>query len=285
MPPRRPSVLRACAADFATTAAFLLFSSLWGEAALRLAPAAGVSTFVAGLAVLGVGLAVFAPAARSIGRLAGLGRGSAPCFNPAHSLALAAAGKSVGGPVKDALSRGAAQTVGALAGAAAASSLLPPHLAATVPLPAMASLRSAAVSETLLGAALALVVIWSVAEAKPGSAAAAYVPLACTLAFTWAGSLGNHVPTFNPAYAAAWARKTLATAGKSASHHTALAHAAAFLVAPMVGAVLAGGIWRAVEEPPKKSKKNEAAIAARARSAAAAKAAKGGGGAAAKKVK
>jgi hypothetical protein len=270
MPPRRPSTLRLAVADAATTAAFILFSSLWGEAALRLAPATGMSAFVAGLAVLGVGLAAFSPAARAIGRLAGVG--GAPCFNPAHALALAAAGKGLGGPVKAALARGAAQTAGAVGGAVAATALLPLHLAATVPLPAMLSLRSAVVAETLLGAALALVVIWSVAEARPGSWGAWGVPLACTLAFTWAGSLGNHVPSFNPAYAAAWARKALAA---SASHHTALAHAGAFLVAPMVGALLAGGIWRAVEEPPKKAKKNEAAVAARARSAAAAKA-KGG---------
>lgn len=270
MPPAarlRPTTARLAAADAVTTAAFILFSSLWGEASLRLAAAAGgtLSAFMSGLAVLGLGLAAFSPAARLMGRLAGVG---SPCFNPAHSVALATAGKAIGGTWKAALVRGAAQCAGGVAGAVAAASVLPAALKSTIPVPAMASLKSALIGETFLGAALALVVIWSVAEAAPGSWAAWGAPLAATLAFTWAGSLGAHVPAFNPAYAAGWARASLSRA--AGSHHTAFAHAAAFLAAPLAGGLLAGGIWRAVEEPPKagRARTNEAAVAAKARVAA-----------------
>jgi hypothetical protein len=114
----RPTTGRLAAADFLTTAAFVLFSSMWGEAALRLAPAAGVSAFMAGLTVLGLGLAAFGPATRAAAALAGTARGPAPCFNPAHSLALAAAGRAVGGPLRSAAARGLAQTAGAVLGAA-----------------------------------------------------------------------------------------------------------------------------------------------------------------------
>jgi hypothetical protein len=105
---RGPTPAAAAAGDAAATALFVLFSSLWGEATARLAPAAGVSTFVAGLVVLFAGLLMFDPVNRAVGRAAA---GAPAIFNPAHALALAVAGRG-SLSLKNAALRAGAQVAG-----------------------------------------------------------------------------------------------------------------------------------------------------------------------------
>lgn len=245
--------MAAAAGDAAATALFVLFSSLWGEAAARLAPAAGVTAFVAGLAVLGVGLAAFDPVNRAVGAALA---GAPACFNPAHALALALAGR--GGSFKHAGVRSAAQIAGAVAGAAAAARAVPARFVHALPTPVVtAPLKTAIITEVVLGAALSLVVIWASGAAR-SRAAALFAPLAATLVLTAAGGeLAAHAPAFNPAIAAAWAWRPVA-AKRLASH------AAAFWFAPLAGAAIAAAIWRVLDEPVKKRPGAGAARAARA---------------------
>ena len=127
-----PTVASLAAADAVTTALFVLFSSAWGEAAARLSAAFGLSPFPSGLVVLAAGLALFDPVARLVGKVVspGLG-GGAPCFNPAHAVAVAVASagsavsaaksKAASSPLRAAAVRSAAQVAGGLAAALAAA--------------------------------------------------------------------------------------------------------------------------------------------------------------------
>lgn len=285
---RTPTTTSLAVADAITTATFVLFSSLWGEAAARLAASTSLSPFQAGLAVLAAGLALFDPVARLVGRVATPGTGNVPCFNPAHSLALAVAsagavvkGKatSFSAPLRAAAVRSAAQVAGGLAAALAAASALPKTLQKSLPAPtvdaARSSLKAAFVAEAVLGGVLALVVIWASSSSSKGVAKSRLVavgaPLLSTVALTVVGSeLAAHAPAFNPAVAAAWSwRPSL-----SKSSSSLLEHAAAFWVAPLVGAATAGVVWRIVQEEDKRSSSSSSSsstgrAAGRARASAA----------------
>ena len=260
-PLRRPaSVASLAAADAVTTALFVLFSSAWGEAAARLSSASGLSPFRAGLAVLAAGLAVFDPVARLVGKIVSPGAAGAPCFNPAHALAVAVASagtvasaktKAAASPLRAAAVRSAAQVAGALAAALAAASAVPKTLKASLPAPAISassSLKAAFAAEAVLGALLACVVIWASVGggSTKGKRVAVGAPLAATLVLTVVGSeLAAHAPAFNPAVAAAWSWRP------SAASSGLVSHAAAFWVAPLLGAATAAAVWRIVQEDAK----------------------------------
>ena len=291
-PLRRPassSVASLAAADAVTTALFVLFSSAWGEAAARLSAASGLSPFRSGLAVLAAGLALFDPVARLVGRVvAGPGlAGGAPCFNPAHALAVAVAtagsavsaakakaASSSSSPLRAAAVRSAAQVAGGLAAALAAASALPQRLRSSLPAPAVSagsSLKAAFAAEAVLGAILAFVVIWASVGggSTRGKRVAVGVPLAMTVVLTVVGSeLAAHAPAFNPAVAAAWSWRNSNSLSSFASG--LLSHAAAFWAAPLLGALTAGAVWRIVQEEQKSSAGRTAgkARASKARSAA-----------------
>ena len=275
-PLRRPaSVASLAAADAVTTALFVLFSSAWGEAAARLSASSGLSPFRAGLAVLAAGLALFAPVARLVGKIVSPGvGGGAPCFNPAHALAVAvasagtavAAAKTKTSPLHAAAVRSAAQVAGALAAAVAAAAAFPKRLRDSLPAPAVSassSLKAAFAAEAILGAILAFVVIWASVGggSTKGKRIAVGVPLLTTVALTVVGSeLAAHAPAFNPAVAGAWSWRSLSLSSSS----SLLTHAAAFWAAPLLGAVTAGVVWRIVQEDERTSSAGRTAGKARA---------------------
>lgn len=241
-PPRRArpaaaTPAAAAAGDAATTALFVLFSALWGEATARLAPAAGVSVFVAGLAVLVGGLALFDPVARAVGHAAA---GAPAIFNPAHALALAVAGR--GPSLRAAALRSGAQVAGGAAAALAAARLLPARAAAALPAPSItAPLKTAVIAEVVLGALLATAVVAT--AASKSRAVAVGVPIAAAAALTAVGAeLAAHAPAFNPAVAAAWAWRG------GGGVKGLLSHAAAYWAAPLAGGALAGAVWRVLED-------------------------------------
>ena len=264
---RLASVASLAAADAVTTALFVLFSSAWGEAAARLSAASGLSPFRAGLAVLAAGLALFDPVARLVGKIVSPGAGGAPCFNPAHALAIAVASagtvvstkaKAASSPLRAAAVRSAAQVAGALAAALAAASAFPKALKDSLPAPAVSassSLKAAFAAEAVLGAILAFVVIWASVGggSNKGKRVAVGVPLVATVILTVVGSeLASHAPAFNPAVAGAWSWRSL-TSSPSALSSGLLTHAAAFWAAPLLGALAAGAVWRIVQEDEKSS--------------------------------
>jgi hypothetical protein len=118
-------------------------------------------------------------------------------------------------------------------------------------------------AEVVLGALLSYAVVHTATSRS--RAVAVGVPLAATIALTAVGAeLAAHAPAFNPAVAAAWAwRGGVAPAGLAAQ-------AATFWAAPLAGAVLAGLIWRILDEDAGR-KKGRSAGKARATRAAAAK--------------
>lgn len=262
-PLRRPaSVASLAAADAVTTALFVLFSSAWGEAAARLSAASGLSPFRAGLAVLAAGLALFDPVARLVGKV--VSGGGPPCFNPAHALAVAVASagtaaatakaKAASSPLRAAAVRSAAQVAGGLAAALAAAAAVPRRLRDTLPAPAVSagsSLKAAFAAEAALGAVLAFAVIWASVGggSTKGKRVTVGVPLIMTVILTVVGSeLAAHAPAFNPAVTAAWSWRNALS-----SSSALLSHAAAFWVAPLLGALTAGVVWRIVQEDEKSS--------------------------------
>ena len=249
---RRPaSPAAAAVGDAATTALFVLFSSMWGEATARLAPAAGVSAFVAGLLVLAGGLAVFDPVARAVGAAAA---GAPALWNPAHTLALTIAGR--GPSLRAAALRAGAQVAGGVSAALAAAALLPAH---ALPSPAVpGALKTAFLAELGLGAVLALAVI--VTSTSKSRLTAVGVPLGLTVLLTVIGAeFASHAPAFNPAVAAAWSWRALPDLAR---------HAAAYWAAPLAGGAIAGVVWRILDEDDGRSRKGRSAGKARASRAA-----------------
>ena len=209
----------------------------------------------------------FDPVARLVGKIVSPGAGGAPCFNPAHALAIAVASagtvvstkaKAASSPLRAAAVRSAAQVAGALAAALAAASAFPKALKDSLPAPAVSassSLKAAFAAEAVLGAILAFVVIWASVGggSNKGKRVAVGVPLVATVILTVVGSeLASHAPAFNPAVAGAWSWRSL-TSSPSALSSGLLTHAAAFWAAPLLGALAAGAVWRIVKEDEKSS--------------------------------
>lgn len=248
---RRPATPAAAAAgDAAATALFVAFSSLWGEATARLAPAAGISPFIAGLAVLAAGLVAFDPVARAVGAAAA---GAPAIFNPAHTLALAVAGRG-GLSLKTAVTRSVGQVVGGLGAALAAATVLPKHALPTPSVPG--ALRTAILAELGLGAALATAVVFTASSSR---VKAVGVPVAVVVALTFVGAeFISYAPAFNPAVAAAWAWR---------APTDIVRHAAAYWAAPLAGGAVAGVLWRVLDESEGKRKGKGAGKARAARAA------------------
>uniref|UniRef100_A0A7S1T584 Aquaporin n=1 Tax=Tetraselmis chuii TaxID=63592 RepID=A0A7S1T584_9CHLO len=214
MPP-----VRLLLADLAVTAVWVFSTSFLSDATMQIVSATGASDLTVSMTLLVLGLLLMSPLCDGLG---------GACFNPAISVAFAAAGKEA---IFETLLRTAFQTAGGVAGGYTAIYI---HgegglKELSIGLRPGVSLTEGAVCEFILTFLSCITVVWSVGMKSKTTMLTAQLGSAVLLIL---GGLNYTGPSMNPAVSFCWFWHY--------EGHTVMEHGMVFWVAPIVGAVLAG---------------------------------------------
>lgn len=220
--------------DAVATAGFVLISSVFEEAALWLSPKLHVTPGNVNLTILLLSLMLYDPLMQHI-----LGPGGA-VFNPANSVAFGAAGTGPG-PFSHHLLRSVSQASGAMLGAIAALVLIPEALQRNfykfgLGLRAGVGIAQGCLTEGLLSFLINLSILWSM-NAK-NRVLGFWTPYIATILLIWSGEALTG-PSMNPAYTFAWHFQMQV--------QTTREHVLVYWAAPLLGSLLAGWTWRALQ--------------------------------------